>query len=60
MVGNQQQQTDSIAPQDSTQAQTPKTEDKPKSQEEQVKDAAKDILGGIFGKKKKQTDTTSN
>ena len=60
MGGNQQQQTDSIAPQDSTQTQTPKTEDKPKSQEEQVKDAAKDILGGIFGKKKKQTDTTSN
>ncbi|MBE7641063.1 AsmA family protein [Salegentibacter sp. BLCTC] len=58
--GNQQQQTDSIASQDSTQTQTPKTEDKPKSQEEQVKDAAKDILGGIFGKKKKQTDTTSN
>ena len=60
MGGNQQQQTDSIASQDSTQTQTPKTEDKPKSQEEQVKDAAKDILGGIFGKKKKQTDTTSN
>ncbi|SKB84951.1 AsmA-like C-terminal region [Salegentibacter holothuriorum] len=58
--GNQKPQNDSISSQDSIQTQAPKTEDKPKSQEEQVKDAAKDILGGIFGKSKKKKDTTSN
>ena len=58
--GNQKPQNDSITSQDSTQTQIPKTEEKPKSQEEQVKDAAKDILGGIFGKSKKKKDTTSN
>ncbi|HKL36992.1 MAG TPA: AsmA-like C-terminal region-containing protein [Salegentibacter sp.] len=58
--GGDQQQNDSIVPQDSTQTQTPKTEEKPRSQEEQVKDAAKDILGGILGKSKKKKDTTDN
>lgn len=58
--GNQKPQNDSISSQDSTQTQTPKTEEKPRSQEEQVKDAAKDILGGILGKSKKKKDTTSN
>jgi hypothetical protein len=58
--GNQKPQNDTITSQDSTQTQTPKTEEKPRSQEEQVKDAAKDILGGILGKSKKKKDTTSN
>ncbi|UBZ08555.1 AsmA-like C-terminal region-containing protein [Salegentibacter mishustinae] len=58
--GNQKPQNDSITSQDSTQTQTPNTEEKPRSQEEQVKDAAKDILGGILGKSKKKKDTTSN
>ncbi|OEY71744.1 AsmA-like C-terminal region-containing protein [Salegentibacter salarius] len=57
---NQQQETDTTAVEDSTQTQTPKTEEKPRSQEEQVKDAAKDILGGILGKSKKKKDTTNN
>lgn len=58
--GNQKPQNDTISSQDSTQTQTPKTEEKPRSQEEQVKDAAKDILGGILGKSKKKKDTTAN
>ena len=58
--GNQKPLNDTITSQDSTQTQTPKTEEKPRSQEEQVKDAAKDILGGILGKSKKKKDTTSN
>ncbi|GGW84542.1 AsmA-like C-terminal region-containing protein [Salegentibacter mishustinae] len=58
--GNQKPQNDTITSQDSTQTQTPKTEEKHRSQEEQVKDAAKDILGGILGKSKKKKDTTSN
>ncbi|PRX42848.1 AsmA-like C-terminal region-containing protein [Salegentibacter salegens] len=56
----QQQKPDTTAVQDSTQTQAPKTEEKPRSQEEEVKDAAKDILGGILRKSKKKKDTTSN
>ena len=58
--GNQKPQNDSITSQDSTQTQTPKTDQTPKSQEEQVKDAARNILGGILKKNQKKKDTTSN
>ena len=58
--GNQQQKTDTTAVEDSTQTETPQTEEKPKNQEEQVKDAARNILGGILNKNKKKKDTTGN
>jgi hypothetical protein len=57
---NQQQKTDTTAVQDSTQTETSPTEQKPKSQEEEVKDAARNILGGILKKNQKKKDTTSN
>jgi hypothetical protein len=58
--GNQKPQNDSITSQDSTQTQTPKTDQTPKSQEEQVKDAARNILGGILKNRTQKKDTTSN
>jgi len=58
--GNQKPQNDSITSQDSIQIQTPKTDQTPKSQEEQVKDAARNILGGILKNRTQKKDTTSN
>lgn len=57
---NQQKQTDTTAVEDSTQTQTPKTEQPPKSQEDEVKDAARNILGGILKNRNQKKDTTSN
>ena len=56
----QQQETDTTAVEDSTQTETPKTNQAPKTQEEEVKDAARNILGGILKKNQKKKDTTGN
>ncbi|MBZ9730825.1 AsmA-like C-terminal region-containing protein [Salegentibacter sp. JZCK2] len=56
----QQQQTDTTAAQDSIQTETPQTEQPPKTQEEEVKDAARNILGGILKNRTQKKDTTSN
>ena len=46
---------------DSTGNQVPTKKDTTRqSQQKQIEDAAKDILGGIFNKSKKKTDTTKN
>jgi hypothetical protein len=55
-----QQKVDTAALPDSIKTETPKTEDQPQSQEEQVKDAARDILGGIFKNRNQKKDTTNN
>lgn len=55
-----QQKADTAALPDSIKTETPKTEDQPQSQEEQVKDAARDILGGIFKNRNQKKDTTNN
>jgi len=52
-TGKQQQKQDTSAAQDSI-----KSPEKPKTQEEEVKDAAKNILEGIFKKKQPKKDTT--
>ncbi|MBZ9629266.1 AsmA-like C-terminal region-containing protein [Salegentibacter sp. LM13S] len=57
---NQEQQTDTTAVQDSIQTETPKTEQAPKTQEEEVKDAARNILGGILKNRTQKKDTTGN
>ena len=49
----------SVKTTDSTGTQVPAKKDSiQKSQQKQIEDAAKDILGGIFNKSKKKTDTT--
>ncbi|PKD15927.1 hypothetical protein APR41_11510 [Salegentibacter salinarum] len=57
---NQQQETDTTVVEDSTQTETPKTDQTPKSQEEEVKDAARNILGGILKNRTQKKDTTGN
>lgn len=59
LSGNRNPQTDTTATEDTTETQTPPANDTPATRDDQVKDAARDILGGILNRSRKK-DTTDN
>ncbi|MGY5846462.1 AsmA family protein [Salegentibacter sp. HM20] len=56
-TGQNRQQQDTTATRDTTATQTPPVSSQPKNQEEQVKEAARNILGGILKKNQTKKDT---